>query len=108
MKNAIRTNVVLAVVAAFACAVGFAQSSGEAIYKEKCLRCHGATGLANSGTGIAMKVKPITDPDIKKLSEAEMIEIVRNGKGGRMQPWKDELSNAKIKSAVDYFRTFIK
>jgi mono/diheme cytochrome c family protein len=37
-----------------------------------------------------------------------MIEIVRNGKGGRMQPWKDELSNAKIKSAVDYFRTFIK
>jgi|CZKF01.1.fsa_nt_gi mono/diheme cytochrome c family protein len=99
----------LAGAALLACAMGFAQSSGEAIYKEKCLRCHGATGLANTVAGITMKVKPITDPGIKNLTEAEMIEIVRNGKSGsKMQSWKSELSSAQIKGVVDYYRTFLK
>ncbi len=87
--------------------MGFAQSSGEAIYKQKCLNCHGTDGLASSGIGKIMKVKSVTDPEVKKLTEAEMIEMVRNG-CGKMQPYKDELTKAQIKGSVDYFRTFIK
>jgi mono/diheme cytochrome c family protein len=107
MNNTIRSSVVLAVVASLACVVGFAQSSGEAIYNQKCLNCHGPDGLANSGMGKAMKVKPVNDPGVKKFSEAEMIDLARNGMG-KMQPYKDELSSAQIKASVDYFRTFIK
>ena len=43
---------------------------GEATYKAKCQMCHGATGMADAGAGKAMKVKPATDPDVKKMSEA--------------------------------------
>ncbi len=69
--------------------------------------CHGATGMADSGAGKAMKVKPATDPDVKKLNEAEMIAATKNGMG-KMQPFKDKLTDAQIKDAVEYFRTFVK
>jgi mono/diheme cytochrome c family protein len=106
MKNPIRSSAVLAAVAALTIAVGIAQSSGEAVYKEKCLNCHGPNGLANSGVGKIMKVKPITDPDVKKLSAAEMIEMTRSGVG-KMQPYKGELPDSEIKAAVIYFRSFV-
>lgn len=83
----------------------FAQ--GADTYKAKCQMCHGATGLADSGAGKAMHIKPITDPDVKKLTEAQMIEAVTNGQG-KMQPFKGKLSEAQIKDSVIYFRTFIK
>ena len=107
MARRIRLHLALATVFLLASAAGFAQSSGEAIYKAKCLNCHGTTGLANSGVGKVMKVKPIDDPEVKKQSEAEMIAAVRNG-AGKMQAYKATLSEAEIKASVAYFRTFLK
>ena len=88
-------------------AVCFAQSSGEALYKAKCQMCHGAKGMADTPAAKAMKVKPITDPEVKGLTEAKMIEAVRNGMG-KMQPYKDKLTDAQITGVVAYFRTFLK
>jgi len=68
--------------------------------------CHGAKGLADSPAGKAMKVKPVTDADVKNVTEAKMIEAVRNGMG-KMQPYKDKLTDDQIKEAVTYFRTFL-
>lgn len=81
--------------------------SGAELYKTKCQMCHGATGMADSGAGKAMKVKPVTDPDVKKMPEAQMIDAVRKGMG-KMQPYKDKLTDVQIKDSVAYFRTFIK
>ncbi len=81
--------------------------SGVEIYKAKCQMCHGATGMAESPAGKAMKVKPVTDPDAKKMPEAQMIDAVRKGMG-KMQPYKDKLTDAQIKESVSYFRTLIK
>ena len=106
MKIPIRSSVVLAMGALLTIAVGLAQSSGEAVYKEKCLNCHGPNGLANSGVGKLMKVKPITDPTVKTLSAAEMIEITRSGVG-KMQSYKGDLPEGEIKAAVGYFRSFL-
>ena len=107
MDNRFRSLWELAVFAVIICAACFAQSSGEEVYKQKCLSCHGADGMANSGIGKVMRVKPVSDPGVRKLTEAEMIELALNGKG-KMQSWKNELTNAQIKATVDYFRTFIK
>jgi mono/diheme cytochrome c family protein len=107
MKDGIRSQIALAVMMSLFGVVAFAQGSGEATYKAKCQMCHGATGMADSGAGKAMKVKPVTDPDVKKMSVAEMITATKNGMG-KMQPYKDKLSEAEIKDAVDYFRTFLK
>jgi mono/diheme cytochrome c family protein len=107
MVKVLRCALILAALIFSARALCSAQSSGEAIYKSKCLNCHGTTGLANSGIGKLMKVKPVNDPDVLKMSEKEMVAAVRNGMG-KMQAYKDSLSEAEIKESVDYFRTFIK
>jgi len=95
------------VVLMLAGSTGFAQSSSEALYKAKCQMCHGEKGMADSPAGKSMKVKPISDPDVKKMNEAEMVEAVKNGMG-KMQPYKDKLTDAQIKDVVMYFRTFLK
>jgi cytochrome c6 len=107
MSKTIRISVTLAAALSLASAVGFAQSSGEATYKAKCQMCHGANGMADTGAGKAMKVKPITDPEVKAVSEEKMIDAVRDGMG-KMQPYKGKLTDAQIKDAVSYFRTFLK
>jgi cytochrome c6 len=106
MSKRIRSHVVPAAIFLLAGVVSFAQS-GEATYKAKCQMCHGATGMADSGAGKAMKVKPATDPDVKKMSEADMIKATSDGMG-KMTAFKGKLSDAEIKGAVEYFRTFIK
>ena len=85
----------------------FAQSAGADLYKAKCQMCHGAKGLADTPAAKAMKVKPVTAPEVKKLSEAQMVDAVQNGMG-KMQPYKGKLTDAQIKDAVAYFRTFSK
>jgi len=107
MIKAVRFTCILAALIFTVRALSFAQSSGEAIYKTKCLNCHGPTGLANSGVGKLMKVKPINDPDVMKMTESEMIESVRKGMG-KMQAYKGSLTEAEIKASVAYFRTFLK
>lgn len=107
MSNLTRNGVAAIVVMLLAGTVSFAQSSGEATYKAKCQMCHGEKGLADSGAGKALKVKPATDPDVKKMSEAQMIDAVRNG-SGKMQAYKDKLSDEQIKDVVGYFHTFTK
>ena len=106
MRKTLRSYVVPAAIFLVAGVAAFAQS-GEATYKAKCQMCHGAAGLADSGAGKAMKVKAVTDPDVKKMSEAEMIKATENGMG-KMTAFKGKLSDAEIKAAVEYFRTFIK
>jgi mono/diheme cytochrome c family protein len=100
-----RSVAVMAIMAAATMTTAFAE--GADVYKAKCQMCHGATGLADSGAGKAMHVKPITDPDVKKLSEAQMIEAVNNGQG-KMQAYKGKLTETEIKDAVTYFRSFLK
>jgi len=107
MKKSVRFAVALAGFVFSVSTMCLAQSSGEAIYKEKCLSCHGLTGLANSGVGKVMKVKPITDAEVRKMTEAEMIQAARNG-AGKMQPYKDSLTDSQTRAVVVYFRTFLK
>lgn len=104
MVKTIRSQVVLALVVSLAGAVGFAQSSGEAIYKANCASCHGSTGTPSPGIAKMMGVKAASDPDIKKLSAEEEIASVKNGKG-KMKAFAGKLTDEQIKDSVTYFRT---
>jgi cytochrome c6 len=106
MNRSIRPYLALLVMLFAASAAGFAET-GEAVYKTKCQMCHGSTGLADSGAGRTMKVKPVTDPEVKKMTRAEMIKATEDGMGS-MRAYKGKLSDEEIKGSVDYFRTFIK
>jgi cytochrome c6 len=103
MTKTIRFHLVLAATIALASSVGFAQSPGEATYKAKCAMCHGATGTPSAGMAKNMGVKPVSDPEVKKLTVDQMIAAVKNGKG-KMKPMTT-LSDAQIKDSVTYFRS---
>jgi len=97
-----RSQVTLAVIVSIASAVGFAQSGGEATYKAKCAACHGAAGTPSAGMAKMMGIKAATDPEIKKLSVAEMTAAVKDGKG-KMKPIAG-LTDAQIKDVVEFYR----
>ena len=101
MRNSIRSKVVLALVVSLASAVGFAQS-GDATYAAKCKTCHGATGTPAPAMAKMMGIKAASDPDIKKLSEAQMVAVVKAGKG-KMKPIAG-LTDAQVKDVVAYYR----
>ncbi len=105
MTKRMRSQLVLALVVAMAGSVGFAQAAGEAVYKANCQSCHGSAGTPNPGIAKAMGVKPANDPEYKKTSAADMIAAVKNGKG-KMKAFSGKLTDAQIKDAVDYFRSF--
>ena len=102
MTRMIRFQVVLSAVIALASSVCFAQSGGEATYKAKCQMCHGATGTPSPAMAKAMGIKPVSDPDIKKLSVAEISTVIKSGKG-KMKPIAG-LSDEQIKDVATFFK----
>jgi mono/diheme cytochrome c family protein len=107
MINSIRPYLVVVLAVTVVISVCLAQKSGEATYTSKCAVCHGADGMARTSIGIAWKVKPVTDASVGKMELAEMLEVTRNGKG-KMQSFKDKLSDAELRASVNYFRSLIK
>lgn len=103
MTKTFRSQVVLAVVIALAGAVGFAQSGGEATYKAKCQMCHGATGTPSPAMAKAMGIKPVSDPEIKKMTVEQIVAVVKSGKG-KMKPVAG-LSDAQAKESAAYFHS---
>ena len=81
----------------------FAQSGGEAQYKQKCQMCHGATGAADTPTGKSMKITPFSDAAVVKETDDALIEITKNGKN-KMPAYKDKLTDPQIKEVVAYIR----
>jgi mono/diheme cytochrome c family protein len=102
MTGTLRSQLILVVIVSLASAVCFAQSSGQATYKAKCQMCHGATGTPSPGMAKMMGIKPISDPDIQKLTDDQMITAVKNGKG-KMKPVTG-LTDAQIKEVVAFYR----
>src|SRR3984893_13627141 len=101
MTKRMRSRWGLALVVAVAGSVGFAQSSGEAVYKANCQSCHGSTGTPSPGIAKMMGVKPASDPDMKKLTAAQMFDAVKAGKG-KMKPMSPKLTDEQIKDSVAY------
>jgi mono/diheme cytochrome c family protein len=101
MKSLFRTQVVLAAIVTMASAAGLAQS-GAATYKGKCAMCHGATGTPSAGMAKMLGIKPVSDPDIQKLTIDQMGEAVKNGKG-KMKPIAG-LTDAQIKEVAAYYK----
>jgi len=101
MTKMIRSQLVLAAVIALASAVSFAES-GDATYKAKCQMCHGATGTPSAGMAKAMGIKASTDPDIQKLTAAQMAAAIKDGKG-KMKPIAG-LTDEQIKDVAAFYK----
>lgn len=92
--------VLLAVVPAHA-------QSGASTYKAKCAACHGADGKGDTSMGKMLKVKDLGSPEVQKQSDAQLTDIIENGKSP-MPGYKASLSSADIKGLVSYIRSLKK
>jgi mono/diheme cytochrome c family protein len=95
------------VILALYCAAGYAQGKGEETYKAHCQSCHGSSGMADTGPGRVTKTLPVTAPELKSRTLAEMINYTRDGKD-RMRGFEGKLTDEEIKASVMYFRSLIR
>jgi cytochrome c6 len=82
-----------------------AQGGAETIYKSKCAMCHGADGTG-SKVGKTMGAHDFTTAEVQKMTDAEMTEIITNGKG-KMKA-SAGLKPEDVKGLVAYIRTLKK
>jgi mono/diheme cytochrome c family protein len=85
-----------------------APASAQDVYLDKCSVCHAQDGSGNTAKGRKLKVKNVRSPEVQKLSEAEMIDIVAKGKGKDMDGFEKELGMDMVKQVVAYYRTLAK
>ena len=106
LPNFSRT-VSLALLLLVSSAACIAETPGAATYKAKCLMCHGATGLADTGPGKALNAHPFNTPEVMKESDAELAAVITNGKN-KMPSFNGKLNDAQIKDVLVYIHTLQK
>jgi mono/diheme cytochrome c family protein len=82
-----------------------AQNASETLYKSKCVACHGADGTG-SATGKKMGAHDFTTAEVQKMSDAELTDVITNGKN--KMPKYGSLKPEEIKGLVAYIRTLKK
>ena len=106
MTKCIRNAAILALAVSMAGVMSFAQS--DAVYKTKCLMCHGATGTPNPALVKAIGVKAASDPDVKKLTVPEIVKVIKSGSANGKMKAVAGVSDADATAAATYFKTLAK
>lgn len=102
MKAIISSLVICGMLALAATAV--AQDDAAALYKTKCQICHGPDGKGDTPAGKKVGAKDLHSPEVAKLSEQELFDVVKKGKE-KMPSYDGKLTDDQIKSLVKYVRT---
>jgi len=84
-----------------------AQTGGEALYKTKCVACHGADGKGETTIGKTNKVRDLGSADVQAQSDDALAGIVGQGKG-KMPAYSKSLKADQIKDLVTYIRSLKK
>lgn len=72
------------------------------IYKTKCASCHGVDGSGNTAAGKKLKVRDLRSAESRKLSDAQMSDIIAKGKG--KMPAGKNFSADQVKQLVAHVR----
>jgi cytochrome c6 len=81
-----------------------AQDTPADVFKAKCAMCHGPAGNASTPMAKNMGLKPLTDPEVQKMSNADLTALITNGKG-KMPAMKGKLTDAQISDLAKYIHT---
>jgi cytochrome c6 len=100
---------VLTIATAFAVVLSIPLSAGaqdaSALFKSKCAGCHAADGTG-SAMGKKMGAHDFTSADVQKMSDAELAEVITNGRD--KMPKYGSLKPEEVKGLVAYIRTLKK
>jgi mono/diheme cytochrome c family protein len=78
-------------------------AASSATFRTKCAMCHGPDG-SGSAVGKSMNVPDLRSPVVQKLPDAQLDQIISDGKGG-MPSFKSSLSEDQVHSLVAYVRS---
>jgi mono/diheme cytochrome c family protein len=82
-----------------------AHAQGADLFKAKCAACHGADGTG-SAMGKKMGAHDFTTDEVQKMSDAELSDIITNGKN--KMPKYATLKPEEVKGLVAYIRSLKK
>ena len=78
-------------------------AASSATFRTKCAMCHGQDG-GGSEVGKSMNVPDLRSPAVQKLPDAQLAQIISDGKGG-MPSFKNSLSEDQVHSLVAHIRS---
>jgi mono/diheme cytochrome c family protein len=89
------------------------------VYKANCAGCHGNAGEGNGPAASSLKPKPANFVAVdykdskgknpREYTDAELTEIIQNGRKGTAMPaWKKQLTADKINDVLAYVRSLAK
>jgi mono/diheme cytochrome c family protein len=73
------------------------------LYQTKCAACHGPDGSGNTPVGKVLKLKDFHDPEVQKMSDADLTTLIAKGKD-KMPANEKTLKPDQIKALVGYVR----
>ncbi len=101
MKMILRASLALVALGLIFSTYSFADAGAD--YKAKCAMCHGASGEGKA----AMKTKDFGSPEVQKMSDAELADVIAKGKAP-MKGYEGTLSKDQINDLVKWIRTLKK
>ena len=78
-------------------------AASSATFRTKCAMCHGPDG-SGSEVGKSMNVPDLRSAVVQKLPDAELAQVIANGKGG-MPSFKNSLSEQQIHALLAHIRS---
>ncbi|MEA2490566.1 MAG: cytochrome c6 [Acidobacteriota bacterium] len=81
-----------------------AAADGAAVFKSRCVMCHGGDGAGQTGMGKSLKLRDLGSADVQKQTDAQLANIVTVGKG-KMPAYKGKLAAAEIEAVVKFLRS---
>jgi mono/diheme cytochrome c family protein len=107
MKPSIKQTAICTVFLLAGAALGWAQGDAKDLFLNKCATCHGPDGAGKTAMGKKLKVKDVHEL-AGKMSAADMIKVVTDGKGQDMDAYGKQFNKDQIKGLVDYYRGLAK
>lgn len=78
-------------------------AEGQALYKTKCLMCHGPDGAGKTPMGQKLNIRDLRSAEVQKQSDAELSQTIAQGKA-KMPAFAKTLNADQIKLLVSYIR----
>jgi cytochrome c6 len=101
LMSLVLSTILLITISSLASAEG---SPGVAIFKAKCVLCHGADGTGNTPLGKQLQAANLRSKDVQQKTDAELRKVIHDGQTN-MPAFGDQLSDEEITQVLKYVRT---
>jgi mono/diheme cytochrome c family protein len=82
-------------------------STPRELFRERCMKCHGADGTGNKARDRLPEIPNFTDVSWqRRRSDAQLMAGILDGKEAGMPPWRSMLNDEQARSLVAYVRAF--